>query len=200
MNAEQALKLVLGSSVVYAIVAACGGSSGGGAGGHDGGPVHDAMADVNQSGSRLKAQYYVGTDGSKSFAGMYDSQTKQDCAYATASDGTNRCLPAGPHVIASTAYFSDASCKVPILNVPKDCTTPPPYVTTFQTMCGGTTQFSVFPSGAAFTPGVSVYLGTGSGSTAMCMMIKASDVKGAWVGVGAELAPSTFVQGNLEAE
>ena len=78
MKSDQAFQLVLGSCLVYAIAAACGGGgSSGGKGGHEGGsPVPDAMADVNQSGTRLKAQYYSGVDGSRAFAGMYDTMLK----------------------------------------------------------------------------------------------------------------------------
>ena len=195
MKLEQALKLVLGSSLVYAIVAACGGGSGGHAGKDGGGPVHDAMADVNQSGSRLKAQYYTGSDGSKAFAGMYDTQTKQDCAYATAADGMTRCLPAGTHVVASTEYYSDMGCTMPILTVPKACMTPPPYVTTFKAACNGAATFHVFPSGAAFTPGTDIYFGDGTA----CVKVKPK--AGAdWVSAGTEIAASTFVQGTLASE
>jgi hypothetical protein len=196
MKPEQALKLIFGSCLVYAIFAACGGGGSGGKGGHDGSsPVPDAMADVNQSGTRLKAQYYAGVDGSKAFAGMYDTTLKQDCAYAVAADGKSRCLPAGPRVIASTTYYSDAACKQPILNVPKTCTTPPPYVSTFDASCGGATTFHVYPSGAAFTPGTDIYFGGGKNCT------KIKPTAGAdWVSTGGELAATMFVEGNLLSE
>ena len=199
MKLEQALKLVLGSSTVYAIVAACGGGSGGHAG-MDGGPVHDAMADVNQSGSRLKAQYYSGSDGSKAFAGMIDTMTMHTCAFVTASDGTFRCLPSGPDVLASTDYFGDKGCTMPILNVPKACMTPPPYIATADTTCGGAAKFHVYPSGSAFTPGADVYARVGSGTTAACVPVKTTSTHGDWVSAGAEAAASTFVQGTLKTE
>jgi hypothetical protein len=66
-------------------------------------PVAQARADPNQSGSRLKAKYYLGADGSKMFAGLYDSVLNFDCAFdelyfgdfifGPAPDGTIRCLP-----------------------------------------------------------------------------------------------------------
>jgi hypothetical protein len=200
MNVDQALKLVLGSGVVYAIAAACGSGSGGGGGsGGHGGPVPDAMADVNQSGSRLKAQYVSGADGSKTFIGMYDTQTKHECAYAFAADGMTRCLPFGPLVVQSTIYYGDMGCTQPILNVPKTCTTPPPYVSTAETTCGGNTSFHVYPSGAAFTPGAMIYLITGSGTSKACTGIKPA-MGADWVATGKEIAASTFVEGTVMME
>jgi hypothetical protein len=54
-------------------------------------PVTEASAAPNQSGSRLKAKYYVGSDGSKTFTGMHDSMLNVDCNFIQASDSTTRC-------------------------------------------------------------------------------------------------------------
>jgi len=205
MKIESTFKLLIGSVVVYA---AC--SSGGGFAGHDGGsdgggggdvvnPVPDAMADI-LSCSRLKAQYFAGTDGSKAFASMYDTQLKVSCAYVTASDGTSRCLPTGLSSVASTSYYSDSHCSQPILNIPSVCTTPPPYVTTFGTDCSGTTTFHVFPSASVFTVGSDVYVGGGSGATGTCVAVSASGSTGTWYATGAELPPSKFVEGTLQLD
>ena len=79
-------------------------------------PIPDAVADVisdqeteggGTSGSRLKARYYEGADGSRlPLLHLYDTELKTACSYRQASDGKWRCLP--PTVIAS--YFSDAGC------------------------------------------------------------------------------------------
>jgi hypothetical protein len=206
MKIESTLKLLVGATVVYAVVAACGSGSNGFMGGHDGGtksdavsPVPDAMADI-QSGSRLKAQYYAGTDGSKTFASMYDSQLKVPCAFVTASDGSSRCFPTGLGAAAGTAYYSDSHCSQPILNVPSVCTAPPAYVTTAGTSCNGTTTFHVFPAGSSFSPGTDVYLGAGSGATGTCTKIPTSATAGSWFSVGTELAPSMFVEGTLQTD
>jgi hypothetical protein len=203
MSAENVLKLLVGSAAVYGVVAACSSSSGsfGGDGGkNDGSPVPDAMADIDQSGSRLKAQYYKGSDGSKAFAGMYDTMLKQPCAYAIASDGTSRCLPTGLSTAVTTAYYSDAHCSQPILNIPSVCTTPAPYVNTVGTACNGVTTVQVYPSGATYTPGTDVYFGTGSGATGTCTAIPSKDLKGAWFSTGTELPASTFVEGTVASE
>jgi hypothetical protein len=190
------LKWVLASSLVA--VAACVNGSAGPTG-HDSGtgPTPDKPAAVDPNGSRLEAQYFVGSDGSKAYAGMYDTETKQDCAFVMAADGTYRCLPSGPSVIASTAYYADPTCTQPILNVARSCTAPP-YMSTFETKCGGTTVFHVFPTSAVFAPGASVYLSAGGG--AACNPILATATVGTWIGAGKEALPSSFVQGNLEGE
>jgi hypothetical protein len=207
MKIESTMKLLIGSAVIYAVVAACGSGSGGFmGGGRDGGghgdavsPVPDAMADI-QSGSRLKAQYFAGTDGSKTFASMYDSQLKATCAFVTASDGSSRCFPTGLTAAASTSYYSDSHCSQPILNIPSVCTAPPPYVTTFGTSCSGTTTFHIYPSGSMFTLGADVYVGGGSGATGSCIAVSAKDSTGTWYSVGAELPPSQFVEGTLQTD
>lgn len=44
-------------------------------------PVADASADPNTSGSRLKAEYLVGADGSKQFLQWWDSGRSEVCDY-----------------------------------------------------------------------------------------------------------------------
>ncbi|MFO0588813.1 MAG: hypothetical protein U0441_14785 [Polyangiaceae bacterium] len=75
--------------------------------------VPDAAADP-VSGSRLKAKYRVGEDGSKSYLPYvwYDSQRKEDCGFALAADGKERCLPVGTYNAAPGIYFSDAACSI----------------------------------------------------------------------------------------
>jgi len=85
-------------------------------------PVSEASADANQSGSRLKATFYAGADGSKQAAGMHDSQLNVDCSFQMATDGTLRCLPANGQ--ASIYYFSDSGCTQPVPYQVKNCGTP----------------------------------------------------------------------------
>jgi hypothetical protein len=66
--------------------------------------------DVGQSsGSRLKAKHYVGADGSKQFAGWYDSQLKADCWFQQVN-GKTVCTP----TLWSSSYYADAACTVPL--------------------------------------------------------------------------------------
>jgi len=134
MKLHHVIRLLVGSTAIYLALAmshGCGGSDpglypsggSGGAGGNHGAtasagkggasstgsvmnPVPDANA--NESGSRIKAKYYVGSDGSRQWAGWYDSQRKEDCYYQYASDEAFRCMPSVGY--ASTGYFSDAAC------------------------------------------------------------------------------------------
>lgn len=74
-------------------------------------PVPDAKADPNTSGSRLRARYWVGDDGSRQFIGMRDTQLDEDCFFYPASDGVTRCLPwsaiAG---VTRTGAFTSSDC------------------------------------------------------------------------------------------
>lgn len=73
-----------------------------------------------ESGSRLKLRTLVGTDGSRSPAGWYDSQLEVDCSFGVASDGSTRCLPAS----APTIYFTNSTCTAMLAAAP--CGAPPP--------------------------------------------------------------------------
>lgn len=72
-------------------------------------PVPDANA--NESGSRLKARYYVGADGSKQFTFMWhDTQRNEDCTFSRVNGSELRCIPGGlPRI-----YFADAGCTAPL--------------------------------------------------------------------------------------
>lgn len=138
-----------------------GGASGeGGANGSNGegganeGGTSTAPVDPT-SGSRIKTRFTttttVGTDGAtqttKYFAGWFDSQRNEPCSVAPASDGKNRCLPAGTAAFGGGAYMADAACTKPIVAVvpyTATCGTPPftvpKYVTAPVTVsgCSGT--------------------------------------------------------------
>jgi len=142
MRGGDAAKAMFAGCIVYVVMAACGGSKGApGFASKDGGgsigdgsssgsgpggdndsdlvdaltnPVPDANAEPTTSGSRLKARYYVGEDGSRQFVGWYDSQRKEECSFLSAGDGETRCLPAGAYPIG---VYSDANCTTPIVYV-----------------------------------------------------------------------------------
>jgi len=86
-------------------------------------PVPDAAAEPAMDGSRLKAVYMVGADGSKQWNYLWwDSERKEECSFASFSDGTNRCVPTASVYAAS--IFSDASCSTPYFMSPtSQCTT-----------------------------------------------------------------------------
>ncbi len=112
-------------------------------------PVADAAAQ-SVSGSRLKARYWVGEDGSKQFAGWYDSQREEACSFQDYGDGVPRCRPSSG---AFASYFLDSGCTVPLFNVyDTECSTAPKYGTA---LSGCTTQLYQL---AANTPSM-VYVG-----------------------------------------
>lgn len=139
-------KLVAGSTAVFLGVVTCGGvaehladttgagggsgassarSSGkGGTGGHGGGIIGDAYAD--ESGSRLKANYVTGADGSKHYTGtFFDSQRNEDCSFQQMADGTYLCLPTDGVGTVQAQVFSDSGCTQPVTEVaPPQATLP----------------------------------------------------------------------------
>jgi hypothetical protein len=76
-------------------------------------PVDDADAAPATSGTRLRARYYTGEDGSKQFIGWHDKMRDEDCSFQKAEDGQLRCLPA----MGVTALYADSACKEPIFQV-----------------------------------------------------------------------------------
>lgn len=77
-----------------------GGSPAGGAGGMSAGAAYE-------SGSRLRARWLNGADGSRAFAGWHDSQRDVDCQPMTAWDEKKRCLPS---TFSAANIFEDAAC------------------------------------------------------------------------------------------
>ena len=77
-----------------------------------------------RSGSRLRAMTYVAAGGTKLFTGFFDSELKQRCTFATADDGSMRCLPEP----TGTVVFTDAACAKPVLLFDDPCADAPlPY-------------------------------------------------------------------------
>jgi hypothetical protein len=123
-------------------------------------PVPDAEA---ESGSRLKAKYYVGADGSKQFAFIWrDTERNEDCSFQRAEDGSLRCLPPAG---AAPSYFADAACTQPVtltVKQPGACGAPPAQLPTqlyLLDSCGARKRYSV--AAAPVTSGVHI----GSGMT-----------------------------------
>lgn len=150
MHGNEVARMLGGSIAIYVVMAACGAgggsptaASGDGGGASSGAvgdgsgsgslldvltdPVSEAQADPNQSGTRLKLNYYAGADGSKQVAAsMHDTMLNVDCYFQTAVDGTTRCLPLG----TATNYYSDANCTQPLAVVSTSAgTVTPQYVT-----------------------------------------------------------------------
>jgi hypothetical protein len=113
MKYTHAILTLLSGGAVYVAVAAL-----------VGGPALRSVSDpvpaarAETSGSRLKAKYVTGSDGSKIYVPeiAFDSQLGVDCAFVTAADGKVRCIPnVAPDSIdgwGATGY-TDAVCTKP---------------------------------------------------------------------------------------
>lgn len=158
-------------------------------------PVPDAKADVNQSGTRLKAKYYAGSDGSKVFIGMYDSQRNEDCSFTLAGDGVLRCLPTTGTASVS-AYYSDSACSVPLALINKGCTSK--YIVRGESSTGAcvyTYKTHLHQYGAPYTA-PTAYVGS-SGS---CSAAVISNTMFDFFSVGPEIPPSSFVDASIQTE
>ncbi len=253
MKTAEALKLVLGSVVVYGIVAACSatdgsmtgpsGSSGsttatsgtasgasrsasagtGGGSGPDGSegnsdgspdmtslfdaltdPVFEAKADITTSGTRLKANYFVGTDGSKQFQSWHDSQLNLDCNFLTSTvDGTTRCLPvsAGSFI----GYYTDPQCSQKL--VAATTCSPGLYLTVYETgtsTCVPTSVAHVFAPGSQYTGATvfvmtTVYSPDAGANVPACVSTSAATTL-TYYTLGAEVPMSTFVQATIQTD
>jgi hypothetical protein len=208
------LRFVPGSIVVYLVVAACSGMgtspvSDGGGTASSGGPASDgasrvldaitdpvpsASADTYASGSRLKVQYYAGADGSKAFAGMYDSQRNEACSFVTAADGSTRCLPVAAPSASLGVYYADASCSSPLAYAASGCTSPLYGNEFVSAACSGQGMYHIFQLGPAVNPPM-VYLKSGT----VCAAQQPTTAF-VYYTVGPEIMPPSFAAGTLQTE
>lgn len=179
-----------------------GGVGKGGAGGiFDAGAIFDALTDPVSpanadpvSGARLKAKFRTGDDGSKEYLGnaWYDSGRNEDCSFALAADGKERCLPGAPVTAfggVATAVFKDAACSVPIYfvtNIDPKCMKAGFTVRVASSSCADTT-IHVVQVGAPLAGWYTLSNGVCTG--------------GPWQGSphyeGVEVAPSAFVSATV---
>jgi hypothetical protein len=141
------------------------------------------------SGPRLRAKYYLGTDGSKQFHGWYDSQRQEDCFYVTATDGTRRCMPVD-YSAKFGSYFADAACTQPLAVKVSACAVGK-YATrtTAPDLCVHNAQNEVALVGPAFVG--QIYLFDGAG----CLPGGAQEPHTITV-----LAPTEFVEATVVVE
>lgn len=128
-------------------------------------PVEEADAAPATSGTRLRARYYAGEDGSRQFMGWRDTTRNEDCSFLKSEDGQLRCLPTATYA----SYYSDAGCSQPLLAVAK--ATPncgavafaaPAYALDVGTAQCGTMR--IWKVGAAVAPGM-IYVGSPASCT-----------------------------------
>jgi hypothetical protein len=171
---------------------AAGGPGGAPASGGDSGlvdaltnPVPSAKADP-VDGTRLKAEYILASDGSKEYLDgiWYDSQRSEVCAFATAGDGQDRCLPNGE----TASIYADSACTQPIVALTSGCSMPTYVLTAGSATCGATPGTHVFTLGASTTPST-LYVASGSS----CYAAGAPGSGFTYYNAGAEVAATSFV-------
>lgn len=168
--------------------------------GHDAGqtpslllPVAEAKA--QESGSRLKARWYVGDDGSRQFLGWYDAELKTDCSFGRGFDGALHCLPS----VGVTTTFTDADCSQPIFSqTSRSCADGPPVIGSMDSV-DGASQCAVyrqryFAVGAEVVP-EALYMLSGS----LCKEATVDPSRTYW-SVASEIPLSRFVSGEIVTE
>jgi hypothetical protein len=149
-------------------------------------PVPPASADPTD-GSRLKAQYLLGADGSKAYVPgvWFDTMRNETCSFFPAADGSMRCLPEGTQV----EVFSDAACTVPLVMMPGGCPAPTYGLTTDTSMCTQTAgAMHVLPVGPTMTP-ATMYVNSGT----QCLSAGSPTVGYTFYSLGAEIPATSFV-------
>jgi hypothetical protein len=125
MQIGEVTRLLVGSALIYVVVAICVGcpshdrttqDAGGSFGSIQDAvlnPVPGASAQTT-NGTRLKAEYWTADDGTRAYLPntFWDSERGEECQFRLASDGVLRCLPLiGAAVDSPTnAYYSDSGC------------------------------------------------------------------------------------------
>jgi hypothetical protein len=170
-------------------------------------PVSEAAADPNQSGTRLKVQFYAGADGSKLGTGaMFDSQLNVTCYFGEASDGTIRCLPvpsSNTVTIATQNFFSEASCTQALGVALGGACAAPPTVISMSVTNACTTTTTTYQAGSQFTG--TLYQSSSTGCAALSSASQAALVADGFkfYSLGAQIPPpdpSQYVEGTLQTE
>ncbi len=156
-------------------------------------PIRDARADETASGTRLKAQYLAGSDGSRQWLGWYDSQRGEACGFGVAEDGVTRCLPGSSGGYVTGTSFADPGCTQEVVAVGSACGgSVPTYVT--RLLSGACVPgAAIYQIGASFV-GATYYVKSG----ASCVSV--SSAGSTLFYVGADVPPSSFVSAAKETE
>ncbi len=183
-----------GAPMVSTSSAGTGGKTGHGGSGGMTNPVADALA---ESGSRLKAQWLTGDDGSKSFAGFYDSARQEACSFLDMSDGVKHCIPWTGQAFNVDTTFLDASCVTPIaVAAVVPCMSTPKYGYSYYDLAcpSGPYKFRIFSIGAKFT--LPTVYSKASGS---CVG-SAPSPSAVYHLLGSEIPPSSFVAAGVTTD
>jgi len=137
------------------------------------------------AGSRLVPLFLMAEDGSREFAGWFDTTRNARCAFAVSGDGILRCLPVDD--VLNIEAYADAACTEP-LAVVSGCAAPQPYVLRIEApACATGPRHHLHAVGRRFTlPAVYQRIG------ATCTRTPRNE--GAmYVTLAAEVSPTAFV-------
>jgi hypothetical protein len=123
-------KLFILAVAPFFVIAACGNlelvlppDAVAGNGGSGGGSC-ECSDNGTKDGSRLKAQYLVGEDGSRvQLPAWFDAELGDTCQFQSFDNGEIRCVPSAP---ALNSYV-DPNCTIPVLVLKTPCDVAPEY-------------------------------------------------------------------------
>lgn len=155
-------------------------------------PVKEAQA--QESGTRLKARYYSGADGSRQFLNWFDSELGTQCSFADLGDGVLRCVPP----VTGVVHYADSACTQIIystINNPCGATQASFLRVPYPDSNGACSpQYRYFEPGAQTTP-QTLYNRSGTG----CVEVNVDAGQTYWF-AGAELPITSFVSGQIVTE
>lgn len=160
-----------------------------GASGAQGPPGKDAQS----SGSRIKATYYVGTDGSRQFKAMHDTQLGKDVSGVLLADGKYHWLSQETRSLCGL-YFSDSECTQRICWSPGPC-----YGSQGSWVEGSgcsTSETHIVAVGVLVPDATPIYTLSG----ANCIAAGSTGTNKVHYRMGAEIPPSTFVEAEIITE
>lgn len=165
-------------------------SSGGNGQTASGGSEDVTVTEGALSGTRLKATWINGSDGSKQFLSWYDSSMMIDCTFNKLATGKAYCLPPS----GLQLMFTDPQCTKPIWSYPTAITCLPKYVTALAyDSCSAATSAHVYPVGAPMTGLTSVYMLSAN----TCSDFSSSIKSYSFYAAGAEVPLTYFVEGQI---
>ncbi len=213
MRIRDVIKLTVGSSAVYLVIAACsaysedaaravvpGENADGAASENETGvspinPVGNALAEGHKSGSRLKLRFYEGTDGSKQFINFFDTELQTTCSAQAGrtADGKIHCVPDG----VGSVYYTEAGCVTPALYAVAKANAAPT-IAVQQGKSGAATDY--YRLGALVAPPGKIYISFREiGETSGCVETAPSATQ-SYYALGAPLAPGAFVEMTIKNE
>jgi hypothetical protein len=142
------------------------------------------------SGTRLKAQYILGEDGTRDDQGLWDSTLNEHCDVRRAEDDKSRCLP---FAVAVDRYM-DAQCTEPVVALaPRQCPTPHAWEV-LPPLDGRNARLRMHERGAQITVAVAYWKGTTGGADAGgCEPVPIEEGQTFWK-LGPAIDAGTFVE------